>query len=45
MKKKLLKVIIALALILALSIGQAVVSAEDDDFPVVYSIVVPFTLN
>ena len=45
MKKKLLKVIVILALLLALGVAQATVQAEDDDVPLIYSIVVPFTMN
>jgi len=45
MKKKMWKVIIILALILTIGAAQATVSAEEEDFPLIYSIVMPFTLN
>ncbi len=46
MKEKFMKVIVILMLLLTLGFAQATVSAdEDDDVPLVYSIVVPFTLN
>ena len=47
MNKKLWKliVLVLLALILTIGTATATVLAEEEDFPLIYSIVVPFTMR